>query len=164
MSSPSCSARLAFSWSSTFAAHRAADVTPTSAGNRWSGGCLRQGSATAGKRTWAGTGGPWSIGPERKRHRFAVYRRQDLDAWQDRLAALGVEHSPVADTEVGSALVFRDPDHIQLELWWSKPSAAEPTLASHAQGVVERSSPRRADETVQRLADAGPDRSSAPGT
>jgi glyoxylase I family protein len=53
---------------------------------------------------------------------FAVGRRQDLDSWQGRLAALGVEHSPVADTEVGSALVFRDPDHIQLELWWSKPT------------------------------------------
>ena len=85
---------------------------------------------------------------------FAVGRRQDLDAWQERLATLGVEHSPVADTEVGSALVFRDPDHIQLEMWWSKPSVAEPTLASHAEGVVERSSPLRVDETVQRLADA----------
>ncbi len=55
---------------------------------------------------------------------FAVVQRRDLDAWQERLAALGVEHSPVTDTEVGSALVFRDPDHIQLELWWSKPAAS----------------------------------------
>jgi glyoxylase I family protein len=85
---------------------------------------------------------------------FAVGRRQDLETWQGHLAALGVEHSPVADTEVGSALVFRDPDHIQLELWWSKPSVAEPPLATRAQGVVERSSPLRVDETVQRLADA----------
>lgn len=84
---------------------------------------------------------------------FAVDQRQDLDAWQERLAALGVEHSPVADTEVGSALVFRDPDHIQLELWWSKPPGAEPVLAARAQGVVERSSPLRVGETVQRLAD-----------
>jgi glyoxylase I family protein len=85
---------------------------------------------------------------------FAVSRRQDLDTWQERLAVLGVDHSPVADTEVGSALVFRDPDHIQLELWWSKPSGAEPTLATRAEGVVERSSPHQVDETVQRLADA----------
>jgi uncharacterized protein (DUF302 family)/predicted enzyme related to lactoylglutathione lyase len=85
---------------------------------------------------------------------FAVGRRQDLDVWQGRLAALGVEHSPVADTEVGSALVFRDPDHIQLELWWSKPAGAEPALASRARGVVERSSPLHVDETVQRLVDA----------
>jgi len=52
---------------------------------------------------------------------FAVGGREDLDRWQAHLEGLGVEHSPVADTEVGSALVFRDPDHIQLELWWSKP-------------------------------------------
>ncbi|MDA8357830.1 MAG: VOC family protein [Actinomycetota bacterium] len=85
---------------------------------------------------------------------FAVGRRQDLDVWQGRLAALGVKHSPVADTEVGSALVFRDPDHIQLELWWSKPSGAEPTLGTGAEGVVRRSSPLDVDETVRRLADA----------
>ncbi len=53
-------------------------------------------------------------------HVFAVEQRVDLDIWQERLTALGVQHSPVADTEAGSALVFRDPDHIQLELWWSK--------------------------------------------
>ncbi len=85
---------------------------------------------------------------------FGVDLRQDLDAWEARLAALGVEHSPVADTEAGSALVFRDPDHIQLELWWSKPSEAETTSAARAQAVIERSSPLRVDETVQRLADA----------
>jgi len=52
---------------------------------------------------------------------FAVGRREDLDAWQAHLTSLDIEHSPVADTEVGSALVFRDPDHIQLEMWWSRP-------------------------------------------
>jgi glyoxylase I family protein len=85
---------------------------------------------------------------------FAVGRRQDLDVWQGRLAALGVEHSPVADTEVGSALVFRDPDHIQLELWWSKPAGDAPTAHPVDRGVIERSSPLRVDETVRRLADA----------
>ncbi|MDA8268060.1 MAG: VOC family protein [Actinomycetota bacterium] len=53
---------------------------------------------------------------------FSVGERRDLDVWQERLAALDVEHSPVSDTEAGAALVFRDPDHIQLELWWAKPS------------------------------------------
>ncbi len=85
---------------------------------------------------------------------FAVGRRQDLDAWQGRLAALGVEHSPVADTEAGSALVFRDPDLIQLELWWSKPGGAGPTSPARTEGVIERSSPLGVDETVRRLADA----------
>jgi catechol-2,3-dioxygenase len=52
---------------------------------------------------------------------FAVPRREDLDAWQAHLASMDVEHSPVADTESGAALVFRDPDHIQLEIWWTRP-------------------------------------------
>jgi uncharacterized protein (DUF302 family)/catechol 2,3-dioxygenase-like lactoylglutathione lyase family enzyme len=85
---------------------------------------------------------------------FAVGRRQDLDVWQGRLAALGVEHSPVADTEVGSALVFRDPDHIQLELWWSKSAGDAPTALPPDRGIIERSSPLPVDETVRRLADA----------
>lgn len=54
---------------------------------------------------------------------FAVTERKDLDDWQARLASLGVTHSPVQDTAsgAGAALVFRDPDNIQLEFWWSNP-------------------------------------------
>jgi catechol-2,3-dioxygenase len=52
---------------------------------------------------------------------FAVPAREDLDAWADRLAELDVQHSPVADTASGAALVFRDPDNVQLEFWWTKP-------------------------------------------
>ncbi len=54
---------------------------------------------------------------------FAVADRDDLDTWQARLAELGVEHSPVqdADSGAGTALVFRDPDNIQLEFWWTRP-------------------------------------------
>ncbi len=85
---------------------------------------------------------------------FAVGRRQDLYVWQERLAALDVEHSPVADTEVGSALVFRDPDHIQLELWWSKSAGDASAPLPADRGVVERSSPLPVDEAVRRLADA----------
>lgn len=55
---------------------------------------------------------------------FTVATRADLDAWQERLVELSVEHSPVTDTDSGAALVFRDPDHIQLEFWWPKPPAA----------------------------------------
>lgn len=53
---------------------------------------------------------------------FAVAERAELDTWQERLAALGVEHSPVTDAPSGSgsALVFRDPDNIQLEFWWTR--------------------------------------------
>ncbi|MEI2637380.1 MAG: VOC family protein [Microthrixaceae bacterium] len=52
---------------------------------------------------------------------FEVGQRSDLDDWEKRLTELAVEHSPVEDTAVGSALVFRAPDNIQLEFWWTKP-------------------------------------------
>jgi catechol 2,3-dioxygenase-like lactoylglutathione lyase family enzyme len=48
---------------------------------------------------------------------FGVPDKAALEAWELRLAEMGVDHSPVADTDFGSVLVFRDPDHIQLELF-----------------------------------------------
>jgi glyoxylase I family protein len=56
---------------------------------------------------------------------FAVASRAGLDAWARRLAAAAVPHSPVAaaNSIAGAAvLVFRDPDGIQLELFFD-PSA-----------------------------------------
>lgn len=50
---------------------------------------------------------------------FSVASRADLEAWQRRLAALDVEHSPITDVDDPfpySVVVFRDPDNIQLEL------------------------------------------------
>lgn len=54
---------------------------------------------------------------------FGVRDRAALEEWQSRLDELGVEHSPVQDSPSGSgaALVFRDPDNIQLEFWWTAP-------------------------------------------
>lgn len=52
---------------------------------------------------------------------FGVTERADLDRLQVHLAELGVEHSPATDTNTGAALVFRDPDNIQLEFWWTRP-------------------------------------------
>ena len=49
---------------------------------------------------------------------FKVASRAELDAWADRLAALGVAHSPIADMPYGSVLCLRDPDHVQLELFY----------------------------------------------
>jgi glyoxylase I family protein len=52
---------------------------------------------------------------------FGVSSRAELDAWTDRLAQHGVRCSPVApsNTISGAAvLVFRDPDNIQLELFF----------------------------------------------
>lgn len=53
---------------------------------------------------------------------FNVGGRADLDQLEKRLSELGVEHSPITDTPVGTALVFRDPDNIQLEFWWTRVS------------------------------------------
>lgn len=52
---------------------------------------------------------------------FAVAERAELQRWQERFVELGVTHSPVTDdpSGMGTALVFRDPDNIQLELWWT---------------------------------------------
>lgn len=48
---------------------------------------------------------------------FLVSSRAELDEWETRLAELGVEHSPINDKGPYSALVFRDPDNIQLEFF-----------------------------------------------
>ena len=58
---------------------------------------------------------------------FAVATRAGLDAWAGRLAAAAVAHSPVTaanSIEGAAVLVFRDPDGIQLELFFD-PSAQE---------------------------------------
>ena len=49
---------------------------------------------------------------------FRITTRTELDTWADRLTALGVPHSPVADRHYGSVLCLRDPDDFQLELFW----------------------------------------------
>ncbi len=56
---------------------------------------------------------------------FEVSDRAELDRWAARLTAAGVVHSPIApsNTVPGAAvLVFRDPDNMQLELYFD-PSA-----------------------------------------
>jgi glyoxylase I family protein len=47
-----------------------------------------------------------------------VDSRADLDNWLDHFEKLGVKHSPIADREYGSVLCFRDPDEIQLEMFY----------------------------------------------
>jgi glyoxylase I family protein len=41
----------------------------------------------------------------------------DLMGWEDRLDELGVAYTPVTETAIGTVIVFRDPDNIQLEFW-----------------------------------------------
>ena len=52
---------------------------------------------------------------------FGVAGRADLDTWAAWLDELGIEHSGVIDTDSPipySVVVFRDPDNIQLELFY----------------------------------------------
>jgi glyoxylase I family protein len=52
---------------------------------------------------------------------FGVGGRDELHRWADRLAAAGVAHSPIAEANSipgAAVLVFRDPDNIQLELFF----------------------------------------------
>jgi glyoxylase I family protein len=56
---------------------------------------------------------------------FAVASREELDAWEEQFARAGVAFSPVAPANSipgAAVLVFRDPDNIQLELFFD-PSA-----------------------------------------
>ncbi|MCL4446109.1 MAG: VOC family protein [Actinobacteria bacterium] len=46
---------------------------------------------------------------------FAVSRMEDLNEWKKRLEESHIEHSPISESDSGAVLVFRDPDHIQLE-------------------------------------------------
>jgi glyoxylase I family protein len=48
---------------------------------------------------------------------FAVASRAELEAWERELQARNVAYSPIAETPIGSVVVFRDPDNIQLEFW-----------------------------------------------
>lgn len=49
---------------------------------------------------------------------FKVSSRDELDEWRARLAELGVTHSPIVDAHYGSVLCLKDPDEIQLELFY----------------------------------------------
>jgi glyoxylase I family protein len=48
---------------------------------------------------------------------FTVSSRDELEAWVPELERRGVEFSPIAETPIGTVIVLRDPDGIQLELW-----------------------------------------------
>ncbi len=48
---------------------------------------------------------------------FGVENRAALEEWEHELSARGIEYTPIAETPIGSVVVFRDPDNIQLEFW-----------------------------------------------
>jgi glyoxylase I family protein len=51
---------------------------------------------------------------------FTVDRREDLDAWVQRLDDHGVAHSGVIDVPPGAILNFKDPDGIALAIFWDR--------------------------------------------
>ena len=55
---------------------------------------------------------------------LAVDSRDDLLGWQAHFESLGVVHTPVVDRDYGSVLTFKDPDRIQLELFYLDPEFA----------------------------------------
>jgi glyoxylase I family protein len=48
---------------------------------------------------------------------FGVPSWAELERWEQRLRVAGVPVTPIAETPIGSVIVFRDPDGIQLEFW-----------------------------------------------
>jgi glyoxylase I family protein len=48
---------------------------------------------------------------------FGVASRDELEAWEGELRSRDVPFTPIAETPIGSVIVFRDPDNIQLEFW-----------------------------------------------
>jgi glyoxylase I family protein len=50
---------------------------------------------------------------------FGVADREELEAWIARFDELGVAYTPIAETLFGQVLCFRDPDGLQLELFYS---------------------------------------------
>ncbi len=54
---------------------------------------------------------------------FNVESHDELVAWGERLDQKGIDHSPISESDLWDVLVFRDPDNIQLELFYMKPEA-----------------------------------------
>ena len=51
---------------------------------------------------------------------WSVATREDVDRWQELLAAMGIVHSAIVDYGVVSILNLKDPDGIALALFWDE--------------------------------------------
>ena len=58
---------------------------------------------------------------------FGIGSRAELDAWVARLDALGIPHSGIKERSRACMVTFRDPDNIQLELYWANDAPAGST-------------------------------------
>jgi glyoxylase I family protein len=56
---------------------------------------------------------------------YAVPDVESLLSWEQRLAHLGVTHSPIVESDAGHHLNLRAPDNIAIELYVMKPEFAE---------------------------------------
>ncbi len=57
---------------------------------------------------------------------FRVHSRRDLDAWDERLTALGVEHSVPRQVHLGWAIDFAGPDGLLIQLHTHERISADP--------------------------------------
>jgi glyoxylase I family protein len=48
---------------------------------------------------------------------IGVESADELAGWETRLDELGVTYTPATETPIGTVIVFRDPDNVQLEFW-----------------------------------------------
>ena len=55
---------------------------------------------------------------------FNVSSREQLETWRTQLEQQEIPHSPISEDDMWDVLVLRDPDNIQLELFFMKPAAA----------------------------------------
>ena len=55
---------------------------------------------------------------------YAVPDVESLLSWEQRLAGLGVQHSPIVETDAGHHLNLRAPDDVPIELYVMKPEFA----------------------------------------
>jgi catechol 2,3-dioxygenase-like lactoylglutathione lyase family enzyme len=53
---------------------------------------------------------------------FDVASFEEIQRWAEHLGNLGVEHSGVIEIATGAICNFRDPDDIQLAVFWEKPT------------------------------------------
>ncbi|MDQ3642463.1 MAG: VOC family protein [Actinomycetota bacterium] len=58
------------------------------------------------------------LGPAATTSLCGCASRADLDEWKLWFEKLEVVHSPIVDRDYGSVLCFKDPDRIQLELFY----------------------------------------------
>lgn len=86
-------------------------------------------------RTVSGTFDEHSVGLDHLA--YAVPTVEALLSWEQRLAAGGIPHSPITETDAGHHLNLRAPDNVAIELYVMKPEfAAVLGLADDAEPVA----------------------------